>query len=283
LDLEARFFNEQRAGNVPVIAIFTKFDYLINQVYDTRKEEHENREVAVRILKEHLQGPLFGYKFPPRADVCLEDMHEDEGDHQERVKELIKKTADSLDNLALKILFISVQQNNLELCIQYAVDYAPDLGKPTHMEEVVKHCLLWFRHSYYNSYDYEKTEDPPVGGPVGGLLGQLRRPKGRRRVKLHQNIKEVSTFMQLKITDKSILAVFAALLICLENSFWYKSASMSFIDTFHKAFGSYEETSTQKEVEIDLKELGDWSGKREFKTAVTEVLFNHRLFHPDDL
>ena len=49
-------------------------------------------------------------------------MHEDEGDHQERVKELIKKTADSLDNLALKILFISVQQNNLELCIQYAVD-----------------------------------------------------------------------------------------------------------------------------------------------------------------
>lgn len=159
LDLEARFFNEQRAGNVPVIAIFTKFDHLINQVYDTRKEEHENREVAVRILKEHLQGPLFRYKFPPKADVCLEDMHEDEGNHQERVKELIKKTADSLDNLALKILFISVQQNNLELCIQYAVDYAPDLGKPTEMVEVVQNCLLWFRHSYYDSYDYEKTED----------------------------------------------------------------------------------------------------------------------------
>jgi hypothetical protein len=48
-------------------------------------------------------------------------MHEDDGDHQEQVKELIKKTADSLDDLALKILFISVQQNNLELCIKYAV------------------------------------------------------------------------------------------------------------------------------------------------------------------
>jgi hypothetical protein len=48
-------------------------------------------------------------------------MHEDDGDHQEQVKELIKKTADSLDDLALKILFVSVQQNNLELCLQYAV------------------------------------------------------------------------------------------------------------------------------------------------------------------
>ena len=48
-------------------------------------------------------------------------MHEDNGDHQEQVKELMKKTADSLDDLALKILFVSVQQNNLELCMEYAV------------------------------------------------------------------------------------------------------------------------------------------------------------------
>jgi len=49
-------------------------------------------------------------------------MHEDDGDHQEHVKELIKKTADSLDDLALKILFISLQKNNLELCLHYAVE-----------------------------------------------------------------------------------------------------------------------------------------------------------------
>ncbi|GJJ11605.1 hypothetical protein Clacol_005840 [Clathrus columnatus] len=34
LELERRFFNERRPGNVPVIAIFTKFDDLITQVYD---------------------------------------------------------------------------------------------------------------------------------------------------------------------------------------------------------------------------------------------------------
>ena len=48
-------------------------------------------------------------------------MHADDGKHQDQVKELIQKTADSLDNLALKMLFVSIQQNNLELCIRSAI------------------------------------------------------------------------------------------------------------------------------------------------------------------
>jgi len=49
-------------------------------------------------------------------------MQADDGNHQDQVKELIRKTADSLDNLALKMLFVSVQQNNLELCIRSAIN-----------------------------------------------------------------------------------------------------------------------------------------------------------------
>jgi len=49
-------------------------------------------------------------------------MHDDDGTHQDQVKVLIEKTADSLNNLALKMLFISIQQNNLELCIRYAIN-----------------------------------------------------------------------------------------------------------------------------------------------------------------
>ena len=48
-------------------------------------------------------------------------MYEDDGNHQEQVKLQIEKTADALDDLALKKLFVSVQQNNLELCIKFAV------------------------------------------------------------------------------------------------------------------------------------------------------------------
>jgi len=48
-------------------------------------------------------------------------IHEDKGNHQEQVGELIKQTAASIDDMALKILFVTVQQNNLEVCIEYAL------------------------------------------------------------------------------------------------------------------------------------------------------------------
>ena len=51
------------------------------------------------------------------------------GEHQDQVKVLIKRTASSLDDTALKMLFVSVQQNNIELCVQYAVN-----------EYVCSHC-----------------------------------------------------------------------------------------------------------------------------------------------
>jgi hypothetical protein len=44
------------------------------------------------------------------------------GQHQDQVKFLIEKTASSLDDAALKMLFVSVQQNNIGLCIRYAID-----------------------------------------------------------------------------------------------------------------------------------------------------------------
>jgi len=44
------------------------------------------------------------------------------GHHQDQVKVLIEKTASSLDDTALKMLFVSVQQNNIGLCIRSAID-----------------------------------------------------------------------------------------------------------------------------------------------------------------
>ena len=51
----------------------------------------------------------------------MADLHSETGNHQDQVKVLIEKTASSLDNTALKILFVSVQQNNINLCVQYAL------------------------------------------------------------------------------------------------------------------------------------------------------------------
>src|SRR5260221_10815731 len=103
------------------------------------KGDEENIQVACATLEKKFEKPLKGYKFPPRAYVRFECMslllsnrlgtyitcpaiHEDEGNHQEQVGELMKQTAASIDDLALKMLFVTVQQNNLELSIEYAIE-----------------------------------------------------------------------------------------------------------------------------------------------------------------
>jgi len=125
---------------VPVIAIFTKFDDLINQVYDMDLEEEENREAALQALENKFRKLLDEYNYPPRAYVHFEGMfclisaqsvdlkarlrigiHDDKGNHQDQVKKLIENTASSLDTPALRMLFVSLQQNNMELCMEYAI------------------------------------------------------------------------------------------------------------------------------------------------------------------
>jgi hypothetical protein len=133
-----------------VVAIFTKFDDLITQVYNDELDEQGNRIVAENELEKKFRKPLDGFKFPPRAHVRMEgaydgdmdllfvdpilplDLQDDDSDHQGQVKVLLTKTADSLDDIVLKILFVSVQQNNLELCLTYAVkQYASNISHNT--------------------------------------------------------------------------------------------------------------------------------------------------------
>lgn len=120
------------------MAIFTKFDDLIKQVYNRKQDKKENTKNALDTLEKKFKQPLSGYRFPPRAYVHFEcgsliiqqpmlglmqypAIHKDEGNHQKQVGELIRQTAASIDNLALKMLFVTIQQNNLEVCIEWAV------------------------------------------------------------------------------------------------------------------------------------------------------------------
>ena len=115
----------------------------MTQIYNIDHGDDVNRRNAEEEVERKFRKPLYGYAFPPRADVCFEgkcwlilyqsvdwlnvqllwaDLHTPErGNHQDQVKVLIEKTASSLDDTALKMLFVSVQQNNIELCIQYAI------------------------------------------------------------------------------------------------------------------------------------------------------------------
>lgn len=116
-----------------------KFDDLIKQVYNRKQDKMENTKNALDTLEKKFKEPLSGYKFQPRAYVRFEGrsfvirhailglmpypaIQKDTGNHQEQVGKLIKQTAASIDDLALKMLFVSVQRNNLEVCIEHAVN-----------------------------------------------------------------------------------------------------------------------------------------------------------------
>jgi hypothetical protein len=67
------------------------------------------------------------------------------GNHQEQVGELIKQTTASIDDLALKMLFITVQQNNLEISIEYAVNEYVVFSSP-----IALTYSLYFRFVFKN-------------------------------------------------------------------------------------------------------------------------------------
>ncbi|KAF5363144.1 hypothetical protein D9758_008307 [Tetrapyrgos nigripes] len=147
LELEERFFREKRFGNV--IAIFTKFDDLVTQLYDEDREEAQIYRDATAYVEDKFQKPLAECNYPPSAYLCFEAMQEPNGNHQQQVKELMKKTADSLGDPAMKLLFVSIQQNNLELCIKYAVKYTEAVNFT--LKRNTFNCLQWFCHVYVSS------------------------------------------------------------------------------------------------------------------------------------
>ncbi|KAJ7139166.1 hypothetical protein C8R44DRAFT_764001 [Mycena epipterygia] len=129
LAADEEFFNTSITGKVPVIAIFTKFDGLVNEAFTEllddglHPEDARERETdeAKKMLTNKFEKPLMSTGFPPSDHVRLDDIRAETSN----CKELIEKTANALNDDTLRLLFVSVQQNNIYLCIHYAVeDYA---------------------------------------------------------------------------------------------------------------------------------------------------------------
>ena len=57
---------------MPIIAIFTKFDDLMSQIYDIDEDDEVNRQNALEQVERNFRKPLYELAFQPRADVCFE-------------------------------------------------------------------------------------------------------------------------------------------------------------------------------------------------------------------
>ncbi|KAG2125454.1 hypothetical protein DEU56DRAFT_961864, partial [Suillus clintonianus] len=127
---ELKFFSHCDTGSIPVIVLFTKFDALYDVEFARLMENGASREDARRLAPKHAEetfanGPQLKFLYhskdilhPPKCHICLPDMDKDDAD----CGLLIERTAGTLDNEALKELFVSTQQTNMELCMKYAVE-----------------------------------------------------------------------------------------------------------------------------------------------------------------
>ncbi|KAJ7891638.1 GTP-binding protein [Mycena olivaceomarginata] len=117
-------FITERAA-IPVVAIFTKFDGLITKAFAQLKRGGATRqeaaaganEKALEMLTTDFIEPLKSTTFHPEHYLHLSNMQEADSNSDK----LMEKTANALNDDALRLLFVSVQQNNIALCTSYAV------------------------------------------------------------------------------------------------------------------------------------------------------------------
>ncbi|KAJ7291882.1 hypothetical protein C8J57DRAFT_221123 [Mycena rebaudengoi] len=134
---------------VPVIAILTKYDALVSDAFQDLLDEGKDTDAALLDLVDQKAQEMLGTRFvdrlesmgyPPADYVQVKDMHEN-GD----CEQLITKTAGALTNDVLRLLFVSVQQNNINLCIRYAVEQ--NINEHDHkLDNIVRSMLAWFPH-----------------------------------------------------------------------------------------------------------------------------------------
>ncbi|KAI6151508.1 hypothetical protein BKA82DRAFT_169421, partial [Pisolithus tinctorius] len=123
---ETKFFEECDTGHVPVIVLLTKADALeLEAIEQLEDQELTVDETSVTALEKEildnniakLKGWLNGFKFAPQCYLPLSGMDEEGGD----CTPLLTCTANALTEEKLQELLISTQQNNLGLCIEYAI------------------------------------------------------------------------------------------------------------------------------------------------------------------
>ncbi|KAF8551851.1 hypothetical protein OG21DRAFT_1417201 [Imleria badia] len=123
---EEVFFSKFGTENVPVIAIFTKFDALHKVAFGELRQQGKWIQEALAMAPKHAEwifwnndyyGMLQGKEFPPRDFVCMGGMDKEQAD----CTALISCTAESLNDETLEMLLVSAQHVNLQICVDFAV------------------------------------------------------------------------------------------------------------------------------------------------------------------
>ncbi|KDQ09387.1 hypothetical protein BOTBODRAFT_642937 [Botryobasidium botryosum FD-172 SS1] len=118
---EQELLRECSTGPVPLVVIFTKFDSLEAKAFHELKGTGLTRQQAQQRAPQHAMTEFQCHYLPHLFGETRCPKHMFLRKIQGKMAELIQLTVDAVDVDALKLLLVSVQKNNLELLIEYAV------------------------------------------------------------------------------------------------------------------------------------------------------------------
>ncbi|KAH9057347.1 hypothetical protein EDB87DRAFT_1115927 [Lactarius vividus] len=148
--LDLKFFNDICPDqNVPVIAIFTKYDQYRRNI-QVNLEDYGNpgdnvTEVTEKLFQEHYLYPLGNHvRF-----VRLEQMHKE----NRRCEDLIEKTAAALNGDTVALMLLAVQKDNLKLSVNLALDRVHSGAgfQVEGAESIIRNCLFAFPYIWFVS------------------------------------------------------------------------------------------------------------------------------------
>jgi len=158
LPTELEFF-DKGIGKVPLVAVFTKFDAQIIQecgkLDDTEDKWDKARKNAEIAFQNVYLPKVFDTKYPPKGYVCLEDMDIVEND----CPELTEQTANAIDEVSIQELFVSIQRNNLDLCVKFGLNHALLPNEKFQWEDVFIIVLSKFPHYWIMREDDHNAVD----------------------------------------------------------------------------------------------------------------------------
>ncbi|KAH9176741.1 hypothetical protein EDB89DRAFT_2240495, partial [Lactarius sanguifluus] len=141
-ELDLRFFKGICPDqNVPVIAVFTKYDQFRKNIRINVEDFGSPDDDVSQVTEEHFQK----YYLRPLGDdvrfVRLEKMHMPDS----RCDKLIETTATALNDETTALMLLAVQRNNLELSVKIALNRVHSrTSNDSEVKHIVRECLIPF-------------------------------------------------------------------------------------------------------------------------------------------
>ncbi|KAF8263135.1 hypothetical protein EI94DRAFT_622062 [Lactarius quietus] len=140
--LDLKYYDKICADpNVPVIAVFTKYDQFLRNVkmdvsdYPGEYPDSNVYQVAEKRFQDHYLGPLGNdVKY-----VRLENMHKKDS----RCDDLVEKTAAALNEDTVALMLLAVQRGNIELSVKTSLSRVHRLTG-FEVDQVIRACLVPF-------------------------------------------------------------------------------------------------------------------------------------------